>query len=60
MSIIALFKRVLKWLKYDGVCPECGGYLTQDKCDSYTHIYGFYKVWTCTKCGKEWTNGTSI
>lgn len=41
-------------------CPKCGGPLIDDKCDAYSHGYGFYKVWTCSKCGEEWTNGSGI
>ncbi len=42
-------------------CPKCGGELVQDKCDRFSNpLFGFYKVWTCTKCGEEFTNGSSI
>ncbi len=63
-SLVTIIKNTLgnmfNWFKCDGNCPNCGGYLVQDKCDTYIHRQGFYKIYTCTKCGKEWTAGTSI
>lgn len=63
-SIRAVIKKtlvaIINWFKYSGYCPDCGGYLVQDKCDAYTHGPGFYKIYTCTKCGKEWTIGSGI